>query len=86
MSITLKLSGNSSALNATYFPNIVFPCDYELALLSFHTWYSIANVNETNNVFYYIQKDHVEIPPGAYEIEDIEEFLNQKLNEKHGNS
>ena len=37
-------------------------------------------------MFYYNQKDHIEISPGAYEIKDIEEFLNQKLNEKHGNS
>ncbi|CAG9762533.1 unnamed protein product [Ceutorhynchus assimilis] len=50
---------------------------YGLALLGFHTYNSIFIVDESNNAFEYSKKDSAKIsrltiPPGAYEIVEIE--------------
>lgn len=53
-SLTLVLSGNSSALRADYFPPIELDhrSDYECCLVDFHTYNTIPNVNENNNKIY----------------------------------
>lgn len=64
---------------------------YGIALIGFHTYNSIPNIDENNNKFCYYEtkagfddflnenKKVIEIPSGAYEISDIEEFLKKKL-------
>lgn len=53
-SITLTLTGNSSHLQAQYFPSIdLSDGNYVCGLIDFQTFNSIPNVDETNNLFYY---------------------------------
>lgn len=53
-SITLTLSGNSSHMQAQYFPPIdLSDGDYVCGLVDFQTFNSCPNVDETNNMFYY---------------------------------
>jgi hypothetical protein len=78
MSLTLTLSGNSSIINTTYFPTINLNGNYVCALVDFQTYNSIPNIDENNNLFYY-GTNIIEIPTGSYEIDDINEFLNKKV-------
>lgn len=53
-SVTLTLSGNSSQLQAQYFPSIdLSDGEYVCGLIDFQTFNSIPNVDETNNLFHY---------------------------------
>lgn len=53
-SITLTLTGNSSQLQADYFPSIdLSGGDYVCGLIDFQTFNSIPNVDETNNAFHF---------------------------------
>ncbi|KYN23145.1 hypothetical protein ALC57_04449 [Trachymyrmex cornetzi] len=81
MSLTLTLSGKSSLLAANYFPAIdLSDGDYELGLLIFETYYTISNVNESNNKFYFDKDDtEITIPEGSYEVRDINEFLKRVI-------
>ena len=86
MSFVLELSGNTSVLSAEYFPPILLDGPHELALLSFQSWNSVANVTPDNNKFYYTvgkTQKVIEIQPGAYEILDIEKFLQRALKIDH---
>ncbi len=81
-SITLTLSGQSSVLEAQYFPPLELSSNknYVLGLIEFLTFYSIPNVDESNNKFY-VGEQKITLPTGSYEIEDIEKFLKEKLAE-----
>lgn len=74
MSRTFTLSGNSSVLSANYFPPIELKEDYVCGLIDFHTYYSIPNIDEDNNLFH-IGKHVIELPVGSYEFDDIANFL-----------
>lgn len=76
MSITLTLSGKTSELRASYFPPIELNGEYECALIDFHTYNSIPNVDAHNNLFH-IGDEVIEIPIGAYELSDIAETINE---------
>lgn len=53
-SITLTLSGNSSQLQAQYFPSIdLSDGNYVCGLIDFQTFNSIPNVDDSNNLFYF---------------------------------
>lgn len=82
VSYTLTLSGNTTILNAEYFPPIVLNGNYECGLVDFQSFYTIANIDSTNNKFHYGKNHSIEIPEGSYEIEDIEKYILQKINEK----
>lgn len=52
-SITLTFTGNSSQLQADYFPAIdLSDGNFECGLVDFQTFNSIPNIDETNNLFY----------------------------------
>ena len=85
MSLTLTLTGKSTVLAVNYFPPIdLSDDDYELGLMDFETYYTIPNVNASNNKFYFGSEDDVEItiPDGAYELRDINEFLKRAILQK----
>ncbi|KYN28041.1 hypothetical protein ALC57_02547 [Trachymyrmex cornetzi] len=64
MSLTFTMTGKSSVLAVSYFPAVdLVDGDYELGLTDFETYYTLANVNSTNNKFYYDSKEIV-IPDG----------------------
>lgn len=80
MSFTLSITGNSSVLSTNYSPPLELNGEYELSLLHFSTFNSIPNITKTNNKFYYGINEVVEIPEGAYELQDLSEFLQSKVN------
>jgi len=61
------LTGKSSILTTSYFLAIdLSDGDYELSLTDFETYYTIPNVNSSNNKFYYKKSDkEIVIPEGS---------------------
>jgi hypothetical protein len=57
--------------------------DYGLALIGFHSFNSIPNIEEGENKFYYTdnknQTKEIVIPTGSYEISDIESYLRRQI-------
>jgi hypothetical protein len=53
--------------------------EYTLGLIGLHTYNSIPNIDVGNNEFYYDGDKKITIPPGVYEISDIETFLQNAL-------
>ena len=81
MSLTFTLTGKSSVLAVSYFPAIdLSDDDYELGLTDFETYYTIPNVNSSNNKFYYDKDDkEIVIPEGSYELHDISKYLKRTI-------
>ncbi|KYQ50665.1 hypothetical protein ALC60_10244 [Trachymyrmex zeteki] len=77
MSLTFTLTGKSSVLAVSYFPAVdLNDADYELGLTDFETYHTLANVNSTNNKFYF---DDDEI----YELRDIKRYLKREILRFH---
>ena len=76
----LTITGNSSVLEAEYFPPIELSSNknYVLGLVELLTFNSIPNVDIGKNK-YYIGNQVITIPPGSYEIEDIENYIKMSL-------
>lgn len=88
MSQIFTLSGRSSTLSVDFYnPLVLDPHhDYSLALIGLHTYNSIPNIEENrNNKFSFWEfgdrskEKIVHIPTGAYEISDIEAYLQKHL-------
>src|SRR5437588_1933629 len=82
MSQTLTLTGKGNTLTTTYHPPIKLEGAYGLGLAGFYGCNSIRNIFPGNNKLYYIKKKevvHVEIPSGAYEIEELNKFIQNGL-------
>lgn len=81
MSHTFTLMGRSNQLTATYYPPIDLDPRYEyaLGLIGLHTYNTIPNIYEGKNKFYYGDDKVLTIPTGAYEITDIESYLQDSL-------
>lgn len=84
MQRTICLSGASSELSANYFPPIFLEdgYDWECALITFETYYSIYNVR--NNQFVVLGAQKFKIPDGNYEVSDLNQFINEKINQSTG--
>ena len=64
---------------------LIFNDKFRLGIINFNTYYSIANINNSNNKFrYYNGMDWVddELRHGLYNIDDINTKLNNIVNEK----
>lgn len=87
MSLTLTLTGKSSVLAVHYSPAIdLSDDDYELGLMVFESYNTIANVNATNDKFYFDEDDvEITIPHGSYELQAISEFLRRAILQKRSN-
>lgn len=86
MSFTFSLTGNSSVLTADISPPINLDGgEYVLGLLDFETYHTIPNVDVHNNKFYYgpIGTPPIEIPVGAYELDEISDYLRLTLFQKN---
>lgn len=90
-SFTVSLTGNSSELAATFFPELVLDDKYEYScgLLDFTTYHSIPNITHKNNKFYYDNGNAekmdfgiIELPIGCYEAEDALNYIKSALKEK----
>ena len=82
MSYTVSVNGTSSVLTHTFQPQISLEGEHELALMLLETYNTIPNVHAGNNKFHYGDGKVVEIEAGSYEIIDLIEFIEQKLNPK----
>jgi len=71
---------NSSITNTNIFPPIELNGRYECALIDFNMYYSIPNIGEINNVFN-IGDNVIRIPTGSYELNDITDFIYNKLKD-----
>lgn len=78
MSLTLTFSDNSSILTADYFPPLELNGNYICGLVDFQTYNSIPNIDVGNNLLH-IGDKIIEIPIGSYEIEDIEHYVQKRL-------
>lgn len=80
MSLTFTLSGNSSTLESQFNPPLYLDDDlnYEIGLCNFESFNVIPNIDETNNKFPY-DDAVLTFPTGAYEIQDIIDYLDQNL-------
>jgi hypothetical protein len=85
MSITFTLQGNSNSLQTNFYPPIdISNKDYEIALVGLYTYHTIPNIEEGANKFHYDNGKVITIPTGAYEINDIEKYLQRILRNTHG--
>lgn len=88
MSLSFTLTGNSSILTHNFNPPIYLDDDssieYEIGLANFDTFNTIPNVEKTNNIFVWGDKNEnmVEIPVGSYELKDLIEILIEKINQQ----
>ncbi|KYQ47381.1 hypothetical protein ALC60_13599 [Trachymyrmex zeteki] len=48
----------------------------------FETYHTLANINSTNNKFYF-DDDEIVIPEGPYELRDIERYLKREILRSH---
>lgn len=81
-SVTITFTGNSSSLNAHFYPEIELDerFNYSCCLLDLYTYNSIPNVHENNNKFYYsLDKGEtyevVTLPIGSFEVNEILQLL-----------
>jgi len=81
MSLTFTLTDKSSILVVSYFSVDLSDSDYELGLTDFETYYTIPNVNSSNNTFYFDKDDkEIVIPEGSYELHDIDKYLKRTIS------
>lgn len=90
MSQTFTLVGRTSELTSYFYPPIKLNPDYEyaIALVGFYTYNTIPNVDDgISNKFHYSDGGKsgkvITIPTGAYEITDIEKYLQDQLLAAH---
>ena len=85
-SFLLTLSGKGSKLEKTFDPEISITqnCHYEIAFTSLETYYSIPNVDVSNNSFT-IRKDgyqhNIVIPTGCYGLMYLNKEIVRQLRE-----
>jgi hypothetical protein len=85
MSFTLTVSQPSSILSCDIYPPLALEKDtkYEIGLVSFCTFNSVPNIDESNNKFYYGKNEVFVIPVGNYEIQDLTDCIKAELNAKN---
>jgi hypothetical protein len=85
MSYSFVLSGNSAILTAEFNPPIYLDenSEYGIGLVNFETFNVIPNIDESNNLFLYDSNSEIRIPPGSYELTDINDYL-QKHSKNTG--
>lgn len=84
MSFTLTVSQASSVLSSDIFPPLLLNTSkYEIGLLSFSAYYSVPNVDETNNKLYYENGKFLTVPVGNYELSDLTEYIKEELKKEN---
>lgn len=80
MSQTFTLTGVGNFVSVDYFPAIELnpKYSYVLGLVGFYGCNSIRNIYKGNDKFYYDDKV-ISIPTGAYEINELNDFLKSSL-------
>ena len=88
-SFQIIVSGNKSSFNTRFNPKLELDRDkvYEIALVNLKTFYSLPKIDETNNIFVYSPDNgnswvKIKIPEGSYEIEDINNTIQQEMKKE----
>ena len=81
--IVISLLGKSSILENRVFPPIEFSQDKNctFGLVELLTFNSITNFE--NKKFYVTGIEPINIPTGSYEIEDVEKYLTERLQQSN---
>ena len=74
-SFTIACTGNSSILEAKFFPPIELNGKYQIGLKNLYSYNSIFNIKEPNNVLYYYEEKTLPIPKGIMTIAQIKSQL-----------
>lgn len=82
--MSIVLSSSNTNWNTTFSPPLYLnpKKNYEMALISLETYYSIPNINDSNNKFVYSNgtaTKTITFPVGSYEITDINNELSIQL-------
>lgn len=82
MSLIFTLTGESSVLSVDFDPPIFLDeeNEYVMGLLTFESYNSIPNIGAHNNRFQLTGRKEIEIPEGAYELTDINNYIQSQLN------
>jgi hypothetical protein len=85
MMYVFQVTGKGPVIVQSHYPTIELnPLKtYAIALLSLDTYNSIPNILQGANKFYYDGDKVVEIPVGAYELGDINTYLQKKIGKKN---
>ena len=86
MSYTVTLSGDSAILKSNFHPPIYLDPTktYVVGLTNFETFNAIPNIEYHNNKFYFGKDgEFITIPPGSYEIDDINKYLQGEFQKKN---
>ena len=88
-SFQIIVSDNKSSFNTRFNPKLEMDRDkvYEIALVNLKTFYSLPKIDETNNIFVYSPDNgnswvKIKIPEGSYEIEDINNTIQQEMKKE----
>jgi len=77
-SLALSLNGNSSIIDKNFFPPIELNGRYECALFDFNMYNSTPNIDAKDNLFN-SSVNVIPIPTGSYKLNDITDFIYNKL-------
>ena len=87
-SFYIEASGNSTCIRTSFSPLIQLDQtkQYEMALVNLATYYSIPNIDSSNNNFCYSPDNgtswiDVDIPEGSYELADINEYIQRAMRD-----
>ena len=87
-SFQIVVSNNKTRFITQFNPHIQLKKNkrYEIALVNLETYYSFPNITPDNNNFSYSPDAggiwyHTIIPEGSYDIEDINKFIQQKMQQ-----
>lgn len=82
MSIIFTFTGNESLLSADFDPPIFLDDEHEyvIGLLSFETYHTIPNITQgKNDVFKVTGLKDIVLPPGSYELNEIDWYIQDQL-------
>lgn len=83
MSVTLTITGKYSVLETNFIPPLILDGAYECGLLYFSSFNSIPNISDHNNLFVYGEhKQKIKVPTGIYDLQDLYEYLNDRIKNK----
>lgn len=83
---TGKLNDDESVLTSRFNPPIHLnnsKLEYVMALISLETYNAIRNISSKNNQFQFGSDPPITIPNGAYEIADLNAYINSKIADNH---
>lgn len=83
-SFIFTLTGNSSILEAFYFPPIELSENsvYGLGLVDLWTYNSIPNIDDRLNKIHFTGGLTITIPTGSYELSDLEDYIKKRCEEE----